>query len=201
MTEIPLFPLSAVLLPHGRMPLQIFERRYLDLVRDCMRNDTGFGVIWLLKGAEVAASQSGEPQLAGVGCYARIVDWEQLPNGLLGVTIAGGERFDLHSSDRADSGLVMGHVELKPKPEPEPVLEVWQSLVAVLRSLENHPHVQRMGLAVDYNDAWQVAYTLAQLLPLDESLKYELLTLDSIEAVVRELELVLNEISGEDSQA
>ena len=95
----------------------------------------------------------------------------------------------------------MGHVDLKPKPEPEPVLEVWQSLVAVLRSLENHPHVQRMGLAVDYNDAWQVAYTLAQLLPLDESLKYELLTLDSIEAVVRELELVLNEISGEDSQA
>ena len=53
MSELPLFPLSAVLLPFGRMPLQIFEQRYLDLVRDCMKTDTGFGVVWIRRGAEV----------------------------------------------------------------------------------------------------------------------------------------------------
>jgi Lon protease-like protein len=68
----------------------------------------------------------------------------------------------------------------------------------VLRSLETHPHVQRMGLNVDYADAWQVAYTLVQLLPLEESVKYELLGADSIDELIRELDIILNEISGED---
>jgi len=198
MTDIPLFPLSAVLVPHGRMPLQIFERRYLDMVRDCMREGKGFGVVWIRSGPEVAGAESLEPELGDYGTYARIVDWDQLPNGLLGITIEGGERFELGSSHRADSGLVMGQVELQPVPEAEPVLEAWQSLVAVLRSLEGHPHVQRMALTVDYNDAWQVAYTLVQLLPLDENVKYELLGADSIEVLVRELDVILNEISGED---
>ena len=68
----------------------------------------------------------------------------------------------------------------------------------VLRSLETHPHVQRMNLRVDYNDAWQVGYTLLQLLPLEESLKYELLGIDNIEGLMLELHLLLNQISGED---
>jgi hypothetical protein len=55
-----------------------------------------------------------------------------------------------------------------------------------------------MNLQVDYNDAWQVAYTLAQLLPLDESLKYELLCLDGIEELMSELDVLLNQVSGED---
>jgi len=67
-----------------------------------------------------------------------------------------------------------------------------------LRSLEVHPHIQRMNLQLDYNDAWQVAYTLAQLLPLDESLKYELLCLDGIEELMTELDVLLNQVSGED---
>ena len=54
MTELPLFPLSAVLLPYGRMPLRIFERRYLDLVRDCMKSGEPFGVVWIRRGSEVA---------------------------------------------------------------------------------------------------------------------------------------------------
>ena len=198
MTEIPLFPLSSVLVPNGRMPLQIFERRYLDLVRDCMRDNTGFGVIWIRRGPEVAADTAGEPELGDYGTYARIVDWDQLPNGLLGITIEGAERFELGRSHRADSGLMMGEVEMHPVPEPEPVLDAWQSLVSVLRSLEGHPHVQRMGLSVDYNNAWDVAYTLVQLLPLEEQVKYELLGADSVDVLVREMEIILNEISGED---
>ena len=71
-------------------------------------------------------------------------------------------------------------------------------MLDVLRSLETHPHVQRMNLRVDYNDAWQVGYTLLQLLPLEESLKYELLGIDNIEGLMLELHLLLNQISGED---
>jgi len=197
-SDIPLFPLSSVLLPHGQMPLQIFEQRYLDLVKDCMRSDTGFGVVWIRRGAEIAQRGKAEPDLGDYGTYARIIDWDQLSNGLLGITIRGGEIFELDETYRADSGLVMGTVRMQAALEPAPMLGNWQSLADVLHSLETHPHVQRMNLGVDYDNAWQVAFTLVQLLPLDEALKYELLGSENLDALIRELDIILNQISGED---
>jgi len=198
MTEIPLFPLSSVLVPYGRVPLQIFEQRYLDLVRESMRSDTGFGVVWVRRGAEVAEKGKTEPDLGDYGTYARIVDWDQLSNGLLGITIEGRETFSLHATHRRSNGLVMGEVTLDEPLQSAPVLPVWQSMVDVLQSLETHPHVQRMGLTVDYDDAWQVAFTLVQLLPLEEALKYELLGCTSLDELMQEMDVLLNQISGED---
>lgn len=199
MIELSLFPLSGVLLPFGKMPLQIFEQRYLDLVRDSMKSDTPFGVVWIRRGAEVAEKGSASPQLGDYGTTARIVDWDQLPNGLLGVTIQGGQRFDLASTEVRGNGLVVGQAELRPAVTPLPVEPEHQPLLDVLHSLETHPHVQRMALQVDYDDAWQVAYTLVQLLPLDEAIKYQLLGLDDVHALIGELDIILNQISGEDS--
>ncbi|MEP4486811.1 MAG: LON peptidase substrate-binding domain-containing protein [Halioglobus sp.] len=198
MTEIPLFPLSSVLVPYGRVPLQIFEQRYIDLVRECMRSNTGFGVVWVRRGAEVAVKGKAEPDLGDYGTYARIVDWDQLSNGLLGITIEGRETFSLHDTHRRSNGLVMGEVSLDEPLQPAPMLSVWQSMVDVLQSLETHPHVQSMGLTVDYDDAWQVAFTLVQLLPLEEALKYELLACASVEELMREMDVLLNQISGEE---
>lgn len=198
MSELPLFPLSGVLLPYGRVPLQIFEPRYVDLVRNSMRDASPFGVVWIRRGSEVAQRGRASPELGDYGTCARIVDFDQLPNGLLGITIEGGERFDLFDTATRDNGLVVGEVEIKPAVEPVHMSEQWHSLLDVLRSLEAHPHIERMKLRVDYNNAWEVAYTLAQLLPLEESLKYEILGLDTVEAVMTELDIILNQISGED---
>lgn len=198
MSELPLFPLSGVLMPYGRMPLQIFEPRYLDLVRDCMKTDSAFGVVWIRRGAEVAQRGSASPQLGDYGTTARIVDWDQLPNGLLGLTIQGGQRFDLGATAVRANGLVVGQVALRPQLEPVAMEPRWQSLLDILHSLETHPHIQRMALQLDYDDAWQVACTLIQLLPLDEALKYQLLGIDSIESLMVELDTILNQISGED---
>jgi Lon protease-like protein len=197
-TEIPLFPLSGVLLPGGRVPLQIFEQRYLDLVRSSMRSNTGFGVVWIRSGSEVAGKGSARADLGDYGTYARIVDWDQLPNGLLGITIVGDDTFDLLNTHTLASGLVMGEVEMRSPGTPEPLAEEWRPMEDVLRSLETHPHVQRMGLNVDYSNAWEVGYTLIQLLPLDESLKYELLGAGSLQDMMQELDILLNQISGED---
>lgn len=194
--SIPLFPLSAVLFPHGRMPLQIFEQRYLDMIRSCARLGTGFGVVWTSGGGEVAGR--GEPALGAYGTYARIVDYDQLPNGLLGVTIEGGQRFDLHSTERLADQLIMGSVTMREPLPKAPVQEGWAGLVDLLRSLETHPHVEQLQLQVDYDNAWAVAFTLLQLLPLDERLKYRWLGYDNVEDVVAELESQLNEIGGED---
>ena len=198
MIELPLFPLSSVLLPFGRVPLKIFEPRYLELVRDCVKSDSPFGVVWIRRGAEIVQRGRAAPELGDYGACARIVDWDQLPNGLLGITIAGGERFELFETQTRSNGLIVGQVALQEAVTPVPMSDTWLSLLNVLRSLETHPHVERMKLRVDYNDAWQVAYTLIQLLPLDEALKYELLGVDSIHMLMAKLQGLLNKLSGED---
>jgi len=163
-----------------------------------MKSDSEFGVVWIRQGGEIAQPGGLSPQLGDYGTCARIVDWDQLPNGLLGLTVQGGQRFDLASTSVRPNGLVVGEVELRPVPDPAMMEPRWQTLLDILRSLETHPHVQRMGLQIDYDNAWQLAYTLIQLLPLEEQLKYELLGIDGIETLMSELDVILNEISGED---
>ena len=115
--DIPLFPLSAVLFPGGLLNLRIFEQRYLDLVRDCSRNGSGFGVCLILGGREV-----GEPALpAAVGTLARITDFCVLPDGLLGISAEGGERFQAATTRVRDNGLVHGEVRFW---TDEPVIQV-----------------------------------------------------------------------------
>ena len=196
MTEaLPLFPLSSVLMPCGRLPIQIFEQRYLDLVRESMKSASEFGVVWIRRGSEVAEKGRASPDLGDYGTCARIVDFDQLPNGLLGVTIEGARRFELYTTSTRSNGLVVGEVAVESAPEPAAMCEDWKPLLDVLESLETHPHVQRMDLAIDYSDAWSVAGTLVQLLPLEEHIKYELLGLDTIDGLMGELDLILNQIS------
>ena len=195
MTEIALFPLSAVLLPYGRMPLQIFEQRYLDLVKSSMRSGDSFGMLRIERGVEVGAVRL--PELASIGTLASIIDWDQLENGLLGVTVEGGQRFRLGEFWRENNGLIRAEVQLFPAPEPAAMIDAWEPLRMVLEGLEAHPHVQRLGMPADMDDAWQVAYSLVQLLPLEEALKVELLSLTVIDELMRELDVLLNALSGE----
>ncbi len=194
---IPLFPLGTTLLPYGRMPLQIFERRYIDLIAQCMREGTGFGVVQLRRGSEVGQGGIDAPDIAAVGCFARIVDWDQLPNQLLGITIEGGERLAIERCWRADSGLVMADAEVGALPEPEPVASRWLSLAQVLEGLHLHPHVQRLGYVETNDNAWAMGWQLAQLLPLEEALKYQLLVAPTLEDLLSPLDQTLTQMSGE----
>jgi Lon protease-like protein len=178
------------------MPLQIFEQRYLDLVRSCTREGTGFGQVWLAQGHEVMGAGEGAQELGLYGTYAHIVDWDSLPNGLLGITIEGGQRFAVLDSFTEAGQLVMGEVEMLEQQPCFPLEPEWQSMLDVLSSLERHPHVQRLGIDVDHEDAWQVGYALVQLLPVDEQIKYELLGEDEIESFMARLDLILNELGG-----
>ena len=108
LVEIPLFPLSAVLFPGGPLPLRIFEARYIDLVRKCLREDSGFGVVMLLEGEEV---DDGPPRTCDVGTYAKIVDFSGEPGGLLGIQARGERRFRIHARRREKDGLNVADVE------------------------------------------------------------------------------------------
>ncbi|MCR8921216.1 LON peptidase substrate-binding domain-containing protein [Dasania sp. GY-MA-18] len=181
METIPLFPLKAVLFPKGRMPLQIFEPRYLDLVKDCLKTNTGFGVAWLRQGSEVSvASQPQGTKLADVGTYASIVDWHSLENGLLVVVIEGEKKFRIQHAEQRVNELWQAEVEWI---EPEPSIPIPQysaELKNLLAQLVEHPHIASLEIDSDLNDVDSLSCVLAQLLPIDESVKYSLLTSDSL---------------------
>lgn len=174
-TDLPLFPLSTVLFPGGRLDLRIFERRYLDLVRDCARDDTGFGVCLILEGAE-----SGAPACpVAVGTLARITDFRTLPDGLLGISARGGERFDVATTRVRDNGLVRGEVRFRPAEPLLPVPPEHGLLATILERL-----LEQIGgelAAVErhrYDDASWVGFRLAEALPLTQPEKQHLLQLN-----------------------
>jgi Lon protease-like protein len=86
---LPLFPLNTVLFPGGVLPLKVFEARYIDMVRDCMKRDVPFGVVRIKSGKEVGVA--AEPD--SVGCMAHIVEWDMPELGLLMLQTSGGQRF------------------------------------------------------------------------------------------------------------
>ena len=196
MTDIPLFPLGTVLFPSGRLPLQIFERRYVDMISKCMREGTGFGVVWIRRGSEVAEVSVTNLDFGDYGTMATIVDWDQLPNGLLGITIEGAERFHVEEVWREDSGLNMARVDVEPPPDVVEVPKEGRSMIDVLASLQRHPEIRRLGLTVDTGNAWNICHVLTQLLPIDSSVKYELLGMTDVNVYIDELDELLSELSG-----
>lgn len=177
MMNIPIFPLGSVLFPHARLPLQIFEPRYVDLVSHCLKTDSGFGVVWLRQGSELVTRKQGlDPKLAEMGTYAKIVDWDSLPNGNLGITIEGQEKFLIKASEQQANKLHRADIEWLP---PAPLIGLPDhagDLTGLLRQLIEHPHVASLNINPDICDADTLGCILAQLLPIDETIKYTLLS-------------------------
>ncbi|MFL1404110.1 LON peptidase substrate-binding domain-containing protein [Marinobacter sp. M1N3S26] len=169
--HVPLFPLSTTVLPGGRLPLQLFEPRYLDMLATCLREQRGFVVLLLREGNEAGA----DAVFYDIGTYVQIVDFQQLDNGLLGITVEGLWKVAVHRSWQAPDGLNVGHAERLPD-EPEDALPAGRSeLASVLRALLRHPVVNRLELEVDFSSAREVGWRLIELLPLNGQEKQRLL--------------------------
>jgi Lon protease-like protein len=200
MTEselIPLFPLRSVLFPGGRLPLQIFEQRYLDLISHCMKTDSGFGVCLLSKGDESIKAGSMQ-QVNRTGTYAKIVDWDKLPNGLLGITVEGVRKFRVQGCWPREDKLLMAHVQWsdQDKLDSPPIAlgPDQEELVGLLRELMSHPLVEDLGLSTDLTDQRQLAWRLAELLPVPAEEKQRLLELDDTQERLREIEFLIGSV-------
>lgn len=173
--SLPLFPLSTVLFPGGQLNLRIFEARYLDLIRDCSRRGSGFGVCLILSGEEV-----GAPALsAATGCEARIIDFSTGGDGLLQLSVQGGRRFHVESSQARNNGQVHGEVSWLPVCEPQPLRAEHHLLAVLLRRIlerAGSPHDQVDDACFD--DADWVGWRLAEWLPVSPQEKQELLEQD-----------------------
>ena len=170
--ELPLFPLRAVLFPGGPLPLRIFEPRYLDMVSKCLREQSGFAVVLLGEGEEADDATS----FAATGTEARIVDFDRLEGGLLGISCVGRERVRVVEAWREPDGLNRGRVlDIAADPVvPVPPDKAWLAEV-VLQVLpeaeETYRHVEKRG------DAAWVGNRLAELLPLSLTDRQALLEL------------------------
>jgi Lon protease-like protein len=172
--EIPLFPLGTVLFPGGPLSLRIFETRYIDLVRRCLREDSGFGVVLIRDGTEAG----GPAKTFDVGTFARIVDFSQQPDGLLGIRAAGERRFRILERRRARDGLNLADVawlaDDRPQPLPEEFAELGPTLEAILdQAGEPYTSLERRP-----DDAAWVSARLAEILPVPSVHKQHCLELD-----------------------
>ena len=171
---ISLFPLHTVLFPGGPLPLRIFETRYTDMVRSCMREQQPFGVVLIQEGDEAGAVAT----TATVGCSARIADFHTLRDGLLGISCVGERRFRVQRVWRAADGLHLGEVSwLEPEPQIALPDEYAQFAATVRRALdelaEHYQHVEKK-----FDDAAWIGARISELLPIGLNDKQLLLELD-----------------------
>ena len=188
--KLPVFPLGLVVLPGTIQTLQIFEPRYLSMVKDCMNSESGF-VITLSND-----NVSGESFMSQ-GTFVDIIDFNQLPNGLLGITVKGREKVSIKSIEQVESGL--HYASISPIAEPvvddQAVLAKFPDLINVLSQLKEHPQVKLLPLEIDMLSAESVSYQLAGLIPISPMQKQTLLEAFDSKQRMNILAKLVNKIS------
>jgi uncharacterized protein len=172
-TQIALFPLNMVLFPGGALPLRIFETRYVDMVRRCMRETRSFGVVLIREGNE-----TGPAETFDVGTMAKIVDFHQLSDGLLGLSCLGEQRFRIRTRSRQADGLNLAEVDgLAPVPDAAIPLR-HARLGALLKRVLPQLGEVYTGIEMRLDDAVWVGHRLAEILPIPLTDKQTCLELD-----------------------
>ena len=173
--EIPLFPLNTVLFPGGPLPLRIFEPRYMEMVAERMRNDRPFGVCLIREGQE--AGRAAVPY--DVGTFARIVDFQQYQDGVLGVTTVGEGRFKVMESRVMPNQLRTGKVTPLPDEPEAPFSEEYASISELVQTLIERTGPLYENLPKRYEDPTWLGYRMAEVLPIPLARKQHFLELDN----------------------
>jgi len=173
--RIPLFPLHTVLFPDGQLPLRIFEPRYVDMVTGCLRQDSPFGVALIREGHEVGEAASTHR----VGTLARIEDFNEQPDGLLGITARGGERFSILGTEVTASQLILADVEPLAEAPAIQLPEQYQPWVDSVLDIINQFGYHYADFDYKCRQAGWLGYRLAEFLPLPPEQKQQLLEMEA----------------------
>lgn len=189
MEEQFIFPLGTVLFPGGTLPLRIFEQRYIEMTKACLRDARPFGVCLIREGLEV-----GDPAVPeAVGCLATIETWDMPQLGLFQLVTRGGDRFRLHDSRVAKNGLITGSIE-RIAPEHDAGAAVEPACREVLKLIIDRVGESHFPNPIALDDPVWVSYRLAEVLPFDASVKQALLEIESAsERLARLRELLVKE--------
>lgn len=192
--KLPLFPLDTVLFPGCTLDLQIFEARYLDMVSSCMKAGHGFGVVRIVEGSEVGLAAR---EYAPIGCEALIRDWQQRPNGLLGIRVEGGRRFDVLSAEVQRDQLTVAEVNWRDEGDDRPLGDEYADLAILFEALGQHPMVETLGMGGAAQGQRSLAHQLAYLLPFQPEQKVELLQLDDPQQQLQRIQRWLEQLQGD----
>ena len=192
--KLPLFPLNTVLFPGCVLDLQVFEARYLDMIARCMKQGSGFGVVCILEGSETGDI---EPDIAGIGCEARVSDFQKQDNGLLGIRVEGGRRFEVLNTELQRDNLLVADVHWLDEIPEQPLQEEDQDLLALLKALAEHPMVAALNMNTEVTGQQSLANQLAYLLPFAEEDKLDLLQVDDPQQRLDGIQALLEEMQGE----
>jgi Lon protease-like protein len=186
LSDVPLFPLNTVLFPGGRLPLRIFEQRYMDMAKACLKDGSAFGVCLIREGSEV-----GEPALpVDVGTLARITAWDMPQLGVLEVVAVGERRFRIKERRVESSGLARASIEALPEDEDGAIPADCAGCVTLIeRVIKEQPALFEPPLRKD-SASW-IGSRLAELLPVPLSAKQELLELTDARARLQALNALL----------
>jgi uncharacterized protein len=172
--DLAIFPLKTVLFPEGALPLRIFEARYMDMARECLRDEKPFGVCLIADGSEVGGP--AVPQ--SIGTTARIAQWDMQDLGVLQVVVRGGQRFRILSHDRNRQGLVRATVEWLAEESACAIPPALDKLVPLLEAMVDEVGTDRVPEPHRFDDAVWVGHRYAELLPIPLIARQKLLELD-----------------------
>ncbi len=188
--KLPLFPLNSIIFPGGVLPLRIFESRYLDMVKNCVRDQSEFVICLIKDGSETSSAA----KFQNIGTSCRIIDWETLPDGLLGITAQGISRVKIDYANVQSDQLLMGEVSYLSESEDESLptkYDEWAHLISVI--------IQELGKPFNEQDqylesAHWVGARLTEYLPFELEQKQRILELDNPIIRLEHLNDVLKDI-------
>ena len=173
-SNFPLFPLNTVLFPGGLLPLRVFEARYMDMARQCLREKSNFGVCLIREGSEV-----GKPAVHEmIGCEARIAQCDMQQMGVLQILAQGLGRFRVLSSSTNSQGLILAEVEAIGVETPQAVPEQYLACAKLLRQLVSEHGDAVFAAPHQFDDAAWVGYRLAEVIPFPLQDRQKLLVME-----------------------
>ena len=181
-----IFPLNTVLFPGGRLPLRVFEQRYIEMTKQCIARNQPFGVCQIKEGRETGTPAVPE----SIGCLSRIVEWDMPQLGVFQLQTEGIQRFRILHSSVARNGLISATIETLPNEDPVApssalCTEVLKAIIEKVGA-EHFPSPQR------FDDAAWIGYRLSEILPIDRDTRQRMLQLSDPTERLAELEQVLN---------
>jgi len=190
---LPLFPLRTVLFPGGLLPLKVFEQRYVEMTKACMKDNRPFGVCLIVDGDEVAGEGRAAPEIANVGTLARITDWDVPKVGILHLATVGETRFQVRRQQTQPNGLVVGEVSPIDREPPRELAEEYRPLAQFLELVATRVGPRNFPAEHRLDDASWVGYRLAELLPLPLTIKQSMLEINDAEVRLQVLRKFLSQ--------
>ena len=202
LTTLPLFPLTTILFPDGLLPLQIFELRYLTMIKQCIADGTEFGVVAQTvkqtvgktvrdgssnaSAIDMVAEPMSQETFVSVGTCAKIVAHSAPQPGLLRIDCVGGRRFTIVSCQQQKLGLWVAQVKLMEAdhviPVPQELMDTVTAMRHVIATLASQAtDANSLPIAKPYlfDDSGWVANRWCELIPMQAVQRHRLLVLEN----------------------